>query len=282
MTARPRSAFQYNSAVWGLGNIDQHEKTLAGRKLDYCLQALHHTTGSVLEVGCARGQFIRSVKRYRPELDAHGCDINARAILLNHQHPDGVTYVVGDGLALPYPDAQFDAVLFFDLLEHIAEPALLLREIHRVLKPGGVVHGYIPCEGQLGTLHWLAWKLRLGHELKRRHRGHIQRFTLQEPVRLMQQLGFEITEVKRSGFLIEQALDLAFYMMLEFDSVAPVIWKAYFKRLGESELSGNGVGLDLLNKLRDIAFALGYYETRYLRALSLALGLHVTARKPVG
>ena len=45
---------------------------------------------------------------------------------------------VGVGEALPYGDASFDAVVCVDVLEHVADLAQVIREIARVLKPGGV------------------------------------------------------------------------------------------------------------------------------------------------
>jgi SAM-dependent methyltransferase len=40
-------------------------------------------------------------------------------------------------LGLPYPDASFDTILAFDVIEHIIDAYALMEEIYRVLKPGG-------------------------------------------------------------------------------------------------------------------------------------------------
>jgi ubiquinone/menaquinone biosynthesis C-methylase UbiE len=43
------------------------------------------------------------------------------------------------GEKLPFPDESFDLVVCLDVLEHVMDPAMVLSEVHRVLKPGGKV-----------------------------------------------------------------------------------------------------------------------------------------------
>ena len=45
---------------------------------------------------------------------------------------------------LPYTDSEFDIVYMMQVLEHVARPHELLREVHRVLKPGGVLYTAVP------------------------------------------------------------------------------------------------------------------------------------------
>lgn len=52
--------------------------------------------------------------------------------------------VVADVVRLPFVDATFDSVLLSQVLEHLPEPHAAVREIHRVLKPGGVLIGTVP------------------------------------------------------------------------------------------------------------------------------------------
>lgn len=81
--------------------------------------------GRVLDYGCAdvpyRGFF-------GPDVDYVAADLpgNPQATLLLRE--DGT---------VPAPDGAFDAVLSTQVLEHVVDPALYLRECHRVLRPGG-------------------------------------------------------------------------------------------------------------------------------------------------
>jgi len=49
-----------------------------------------------------------------------------------------------DGNVLPFADATFDSILCNQVLEHIFEPTMFLNEIHRVLKPGGILLLTVP------------------------------------------------------------------------------------------------------------------------------------------
>lgn len=55
-------------------------------------------------------------------------------------HPD----IVGDIHALPFPDDSVDALVCISVLEHVEEPQKAVKEMHRVLKPGGYCYIYAP------------------------------------------------------------------------------------------------------------------------------------------
>jgi SAM-dependent methyltransferase len=55
----------------------------------------------------------------------------------------------GDAAALPAADGEADAVVLLDVLEHVGEPSAVLAELHRVLRPGGVLILSVPHRGVL-------------------------------------------------------------------------------------------------------------------------------------
>jgi demethylmenaquinone methyltransferase / 2-methoxy-6-polyprenyl-1,4-benzoquinol methylase len=68
---------------------------------------------------------------------------------------DRVQLVVGQAERLPFPDATFDALTFTYLLRYVADPAATLRELARVVKPGGSIASLefaVP-----GNPFWRAW-----------------------------------------------------------------------------------------------------------------------------
>jgi SAM-dependent methyltransferase len=100
----------------------------------------------VLDLGCAFGFGTRLPAR---RFKTYGHDLSAPYIeRARHSLPD-VTFTVGPADSVPYPDAFFDAVLLLDVLEHVPDDVAVVREIARVLRPGGTLVVSVPNQGIL-------------------------------------------------------------------------------------------------------------------------------------
>ena len=95
----------------------------------------------VLEIGIGTGRIALPLS---PHVGAYyGADISAGMMrkLREKQQNEPVFVAQGDALALPYPDASFDAVIVVHVFHLVADLRAVLRELRRVLKPGGqIVH----------------------------------------------------------------------------------------------------------------------------------------------
>lgn len=93
-----------------------------------------------LDLGTGVGAMAAEIARRFPGIDLTAVDVSeaqlARARAL---HPIA-RYIVADAHALPFPDGSFDRVHASWVLEHVAEPSRVLREVRRVLGSGGVAH----------------------------------------------------------------------------------------------------------------------------------------------
>ena len=94
---------------------------------------------SVLEVGCGAGVDLARFARGGARVT--GVDLTSSAIGLARANFEQQAlrgeFFVADGEHLPFPDASFDLVYAHGVVQYTADPARLVRECRRVLKPGG-------------------------------------------------------------------------------------------------------------------------------------------------
>ncbi len=97
---------------------------------------------SVVDVGCGTGDYCRIFDQDRT--DYIGIDLSAEMIKeARHLYP-GYDFRVGDGKSIDLPDGDRDLALGVALLEYYNDPTPYLRELHRIVKPGGTVIVTVP------------------------------------------------------------------------------------------------------------------------------------------
>jgi SAM-dependent methyltransferase len=216
--------FDYEAATWGGESLRAGERSIAGYRLDEVLSQLPER-GRVLEVGCGEGRYLRALFEARPQLRLVGCDISRSALEGLARREPGIEVRRIEGPRLPAADGEFDAVLVVDVLEHVDDPAGLLREAHRVLAPNGVFHLHVPCEADPRALwRWLPGQAG-ARGLKRRLGGHIQRFRRNQVLALLAANGFEVQRVRNSLHLLGNLADVAAFLRLDAanrDSDTPI------------------------------------------------------------
>jgi len=140
-----RTARGFDRSIWSLGNRDNrnhHAKiTAIARALDI------DAVGSLLEVGTGTGlHALRLMEGSRVRyvgLDVSSAMLEtARGRL--HGFRDRVQLAVADGSRVPFPDGTFDAAFCAGTLHHMADPSRGLRELVRVVRPGGRVAAMEP------------------------------------------------------------------------------------------------------------------------------------------
>lgn len=89
----------------------------------------------VLDAGCGQGDWALQVARTISDVEVQGLTLSDREV--GRARERGVNAVAGDYHDLPFPDHSFDRVVFLDSLSCAREPARVLAEAYRVLRPEG-------------------------------------------------------------------------------------------------------------------------------------------------
>lgn len=95
-------------------------------------------TDRVLDVGCGTGELLSRLAAGFPEARLAGLDpVPEMLALAQAKLPDAADLRIGWANELPWPDASFDTVVSCNMFHYITHPVDALREMERVLVPGG-------------------------------------------------------------------------------------------------------------------------------------------------
>jgi SAM-dependent methyltransferase len=267
----PASSFDYESKRWGAAPVYARPWYMAGLKLRYALEDLKVvTSGRLLDVGCGSGTMAKALKRERPELEVHGVDFSATTIAAAQQNPEGVTFTEAPAESLPFADAWFDAVTMFDVLEHVDDPARVLAEIARVLKPGGLFHIVLPLEGQPRTIYTLIgcgtrWTAKV------KYAGHIQIYSDTRYRAEAAAAGMPVRSVRWSYHYLFSIFDVIFFAIVSRTGpLKTSVEDATERSRGWARTPGK--------LLKSVVASLGWYEARALAWLTGACGHFLCVR----
>jgi SAM-dependent methyltransferase len=148
-------------------------------------------TGAVLDVGCSSGAFLFQLgSRFPGQYELIGTDASGPA--LDYAESRGVKVVRGDFLEQDFQGKKFDAITFWAVLEHLAEPDRFLEKAAALLKPTGVCFVLVP------NMCSLAVRL-LGVRYRYFYPQHLNYFTAETLGRLVAGR-FEVRECRSMHF----------------------------------------------------------------------------------
>jgi SAM-dependent methyltransferase len=112
------------------------------RRLDEIIAGFgsYRRGGRLLDVGCGAGTIMQVARRAGWE--AAGVEVSATAA--EHNRAEGFEVFNGELAEARYSEGRFDVVVLSEVLEHVAEPRELLREVLRVMRPGGLLWATTP------------------------------------------------------------------------------------------------------------------------------------------
>ena len=218
---------------WHIGR----RKILAGFVEEIC-RRITDRRPRILDVGCGTGANLLMLSKFG---DAEGVDVSEDALEFCRER--GLDKVrLGAAEQLPYEDNTFDLVTAFDVVEHLDDDLAGLREMQRVLRPGGRVLLFVP------TFMFL-WGLQDDVS------NHRRRYRLPQLRRVLEQAGFEIERTTYAN--------ITFF--------APILLIRKLMRLtGTQAASENNINVSALNGILGRVFGA---EGTVLRYINLPFGV---------
>jgi SAM-dependent methyltransferase len=266
------AGFDYEAKRWGSSRIEPRPSYVQGLKLRLLLDALRDVQGDVVDVGCGAGNVARAIAESRPDLQVHGVDVSAGALEVARRAAPALDFRLAPAESLPFEDGSMSAVTMLDVLEHLHDPSAVLREIHRVLRPGGLFHIVLPLEVQPWTFYRLV--TRFGWKAKLHHCGHIQLFDAHRFEVMAAAEGMPVRDVQWSFHWLYSLVDIGYFSFLELRGPASTSVEDY---LAEKHDFAGAV----LRGVKNGAAAFGWYESRLLRRVPSGVG-HFSCVRTIG
>ncbi|MBR1257955.1 class I SAM-dependent methyltransferase [Bradyrhizobium sp. AUGA SZCCT0240] len=128
---------------------DDAQELEQDRRAKLLLKAGIRPGSKVLDFGCATGEFIARIKKGH---EAYGCDVSPDAIARSKAlHPELETrlFVLTPGKSFPNNLPKMDAIVAWDVIEHLGDPLAVVQLLSAQLRPGGILAISTPDAGAL-------------------------------------------------------------------------------------------------------------------------------------
>jgi SAM-dependent methyltransferase len=149
----------------------------------------YRQTNRLLDIGCGAGNLLEAARKNG--WNAHGLDVAQQAV--DHVRSRGFEVFQGELKDAHWPEQHFDVITAAEILEHLPEPRLLVKEVARLLRPGGLFWTTTPhARGLSARVLGLKWRCIWPPE-------HLQLFSARGLKSLLRDAGFRQIHVRTTG-----------------------------------------------------------------------------------
>ncbi len=198
-------AYDVGASGWSDELTEFHEE-LAGEHHYIDIASRRHTLGqveryvrdpraSLIDIGCSSGYMLKALRARFPEMHLIGADYIRGPLEKLAGSLPGIPLLQFDLTKCPLPSNSADAVVLLNVLEHIEDDAAAVKQIHRILKPGGVAVIEVPAGPNL-------------YDTYDQQLLHHRRYSMKAVLDLLAKPGFEILERSFLGCFLYPAFYL--------------------------------------------------------------------------
>ena len=178
------------------GVKNEEEFWLSGKEVAERLKEFINENSIVLDVGCGMGRAEKWLASYCKEI--HGVDVSGRMISFARKNikAENAFFHRNNGRDLSiFPDNKFDFVFSLLTLQHLEKEDAYIKEIYRVLKPGGRAYLQFPNFLSDEVFKWFVDYAERGS----RHIARVRGYTVPEVEKMMNSIGSKDLEIKVEG-----------------------------------------------------------------------------------
>lgn len=273
--------FVLSNTMEGRSHVQELKKSTANRYLDILLESEVGDFGekTLLEIGCGGGDFLtqaalRGLKTVGVEYSSHACS-SARSQLTGYESE----IIQGEILSLDKAEnyGRFDFVVFCDVLEHVRDPKVFLKIVHKILKPEGKILCIVPsldsASAKFLKTNWMEFKLE--------HLHYFDKKTLRSML-------FQENFSEMYFFPAKKTLSLD-YIAAHFEKHRIPFWSKIVKilhslvpgKIGRAPLqvTASGIGVMAKKKSSDSKLTLSVIMPAYNEALTIQNGIERVLNK---
>lgn len=171
-------------------------------KEEICKDNIHGSI--ILEIGCGRGGLTHYVATLpQGPAKVYGCDFSENALSIarsRYGEDPCITWQKEDVQSLSFPDNTFDRIISCETIEHVPHPQMAIRELHRVLKPGGLL--YLTCPNYFNFFGlWCIYRYLIGKPYTE-FQPYVNYILLPQLVRWLKKQGFIIISLSTAELIL--------------------------------------------------------------------------------
>lgn len=139
--------------------VDPFQRVWHKTRFENVSRVIEKVSGKVLDIGSADGMFSKVILEKTGAEKLIGVEVLRTSVDWANKHwkNSKMKFLVGDAHKLKFSSNTFEAVFIMEVLEHVADPKLVLKEVKRVLKKGGYGIFLVPSDSFLFKIVWYFW-----------------------------------------------------------------------------------------------------------------------------